>query len=190
MMDTLLFGLLNGLAGNWPLFDNIIRFLVNDYVIPTMLSLTLVGLWFSGREVYGRRRRQFAVIHAVAAVIIANILVKSLNLVIFRPRPFATLDVTLLFYRPTDSTLPSNPAAVAFAFAFAVYLHERQWGLALGVMAALFGLARVVAGVHYPLDVVAGALVGLAAAHIALRLPGLRLAARGVIRLGRRLLLA
>lgn len=188
-MDALVFQLLNSLVNNAPI-ATLTRFLVNDYVIPTALSLTLVALWFSGREVYGRRRRQFAVVHAVVAVVVANLLVKLLNLLIFRPRPFADLDVILLFYRPTDSTLPSNPAAVAFAFAAAVYLHERQWGLGMAVLAALFGLARVIAGVHYPLDIIAGALVGVVAAHLALRLPGLRLATRGIIRLGRRIMLA
>ena len=189
-MDLALFRLLNGLAGHWPWLDGLTRFLVNDYVAPTALSLALFSLWFSGSEVYGRRRRQFAVVQAVAAVLLANGLVKLLNLVLFRSRPFADLDVTLLFYRPTDSTLPSNPAAVAFAFAATVYLHERTWGLWMGVVAVLFGLARVVAGVHYPLDVVAGAGVGILAAHLAQRLPGLGRLARLAIYVGRRLLLA
>ncbi len=189
-MDRLLFLALNDLADNWPLLDATVRFLVNDYVIPTALSLILVALWFSGREISGRRRRQLAVVHAAFAVLLANLLVKLCNLVLFRPRPFADLDVNLLFYRPTDSTFPSNPAAVAFAFAAAVYLHERQWGIALGVLAGLFGLARVMAGVHYPLDVVGGAVVGIVAAHVALRVPGLRLTTRALIRVGRRLLLA
>lgn len=189
-MDVFLFDALNGLVGRWPWLDGGVRFLVNDYVVPTVLSLALLTLWFSGQGLYGRRRRQFAVVHAAVAVVLANLLVKLMNLAVFRPRPFAELDVNLLFYRPTDSTLPSNPAAVAFAFAFAVFLHDRAWGLAMVVVAALFGLARVVAGVHYPLDVVVGALVGLAAAWLALRLPGLGLLARSVIRAGRRVMLA
>lgn len=189
-MDTLLFSALNGLVGRHPALDALVRLLVNDYVIPTFLSLILIGLWFSGREPYGRRRRQFAVVHAVFAVLLANILVKLSNLVVFRARPFTDLDVNLLFYRPTDSTMPSNPAAVAFAFAAAVYLHDRQWGLSMALIAGLFGLARVIAGVHYPLDIVGGAVVGIVAAHIAQRLPGVRLVARTVIRTGRRFLLA
>lgn len=189
-MDGFLFDILNGQIGRWPWLDGTVRFLVNDYVAPTILALALVTLWFSGQGLYGRRRRQFAVVHAVVAVVMANVLVKLMNLVVFRPRPFADLDVNLLFYRPTDSTLPSNPAAVAFAFAFAVFLHDRTWGLAMAGVAALFGLARIMAGVHYPLDVAAGALVGLAAAWLALRLPGLGLLARGAIRAGRRLMLA
>ena len=189
-MDKFLFELLNGLIGKWVWLDALVRFLVNDYVVPTTLSLTLVGLWFSGGDLLGRRRRQFAVVHAFMAVLVANALVKLLNLVLFRPRPFADLEVQLLFYRPTDSSIPSNPAAVAFALAAAVYLHERQWGIGMGIVAALFGLARVMAGVHYPLDIVGGALVGIVAAHLALRVPGLGALARLTIRLGRRLLLA
>lgn len=189
-MDRLLFRLLNGLAGRWPWLDGLILFLVNDYVVPTALSLALLGLWFSGSEVYGRRRRQFAVVQAFVAVMVANALVKLCNLLLFRARPFTDLEVNLLFYRPTDSTLPSNPAAVAFAFAATVYLHERTWGLWMGLLAGLFGLARVMAGVHYPLDVVVGAGVGILAAHIALRVPGLGWLARSAIRVGRRFLLA
>ncbi len=189
-MDSLLFLVLNGLTARSAWLAEVVRFLVNDYVVPTALSLLLVALWFSGQTLQARERRQFAVIHAAVAVLLANVIVKAANMLFFRPRPFAEHDAQLLFYRPTDSTLPSNPAAVAFAFAAAVAVHEPRWGLVMAILATLFGVARVMAGVHYPLDIVAGALVGGVAAVLALRLPGLRWTARGLIHLGRRLLLA
>ncbi|MFN8482695.1 MAG: phosphatase PAP2 family protein [Anaerolineae bacterium] len=189
-MNTLLLLALNGLAAGSTPLSAAVRFLVNDYVVPTALTLLLVVLWFSGRTLGERERRQVAAIQAAAAVVLANVIVKAANLLFFRPRPFAEHDVHLLFYRPTDSTLPSNPAAVAFAFAAAVAVHEPRWGLAMAVLAVLFGAARVMAGVHYPLDIVTGALVGGAAAAIALRLPGLRWLAYRLITFARRLLLA
>ncbi len=189
-MDSLLFLVLNGVAARSALVGGVVRFLVNDYVVPAAISLVLIVLWFSGQTWQARERRQFAVIHAATAVLVANVLVKLANVLFFRPRPFAEQNVHLLFYRPTDSTLPSNPAAVAFAFAAAVALHEPRWGLAMGILAGVFGLARVMAGVHYPLDILAGALVGGVAAIVALHLPGLRRAARGLIHIGQRLLLA
>jgi undecaprenyl-diphosphatase len=80
-----------------------------------------------------------------------------------RERPFATLDdVHVLFYQPTDPSFPSNAASFAFAMAAGVFLVNRRWGLLIGVGAVLFSLARVIAGMHYPLDVVAGAALGIA----------------------------
>ena len=72
----------------------------------------------------------------------------------------------MLFYRPTDSSFPSNAAGVGFAVATAVFLRYRRIGLSLYALAFLWGFGRVYAGVHYPSDVIVGALIGVAAAFI------------------------
>lgn len=163
-LDLELFRLINGLAGRVGLIDTAMRLVVNEYLVPTTMSLILVALWFSSRE-----RNQRAVLHAVITLGLANAIVKLCNLVYFRPRPSADHEVNLLFYRPWDSSFPSNPAAVGFAFATAVWLHNRRVGGMMYVLAALFAFARVYCGVHYPSDVVAGALIAILSAYIVFR---------------------
>lgn len=168
-MDQALFQLLNGLAGRVPLLDGAMRLLVNDYFVPTTLLLLLLYFWFEGRTMADRELNQRAVIRVIAAFLVANAIVKACNLLYFRPRPFSTQEVHLLFYRPSDSSLPSNSAAVGFTFAAVIWQRSRNLGAIMGLLASLFAIARVYCGVHYPLDVISGALVGVFAAHLATR---------------------
>jgi len=168
-MDQALFQLVNGLAGRVPLLDGGMRLLVNDYFVPTTLFLLLIYLWFEGRTMADRELNQRAVIRAIAAFLVANAIVKACNLLYFRPRPFSTQEVHLLFYRPSDSSWPSNPAAVGFTFAAVIWQRNRNLGALMGLLASLFAIARVYCGVHYPLDVVSGALVGVFAAYVTSR---------------------
>jgi len=168
-MDQALFQLVNGVAGRVPPLDGGMRLLVNDYFVPTTLFLLLIYFWFEGATMADRELNQRAVIRVIAAFLVANAIVKACNLVYFRPRPFSTQEVHLLFYRPSDSSLPSNPAAVGFTFAALIWQRNRNLGAVMGLLASLFAIARVYCGVHYPLDVVSGALVGVFAAHLTAR---------------------
>jgi len=168
-MDQALFQLVNGLAGRVPLLDGTMRLLVNDYFVPTTLFLLLIYFWFEGKTIADRELNQRAVIQVIAAYLVANAIVKACNLVYFRPRPFSTQEVHLLFYRPSDPSWPSNPAAVGFSVAAVIWQRNRSLGAVMGLLASLFALARVYCGVHYPLDVVSGALVGVLAAHLTTR---------------------
>jgi len=168
-MDQALFQLVNGLAGRVPLLDGAMRLLVNDYFMPTTLFLLLIYFWFEGRTRADRELNQRVVIRVIAAFLVANAIVKACNLLYFRRRPFSTQEVHLLFYRPSDSSWPSNPAAVGFAFAAVIWQRNRNLGAVMGLLASLFAIARVYCGVHYPLDVVSGALIGVLAAYVTAR---------------------
>lgn len=162
-LDWALFQALNGLAGRWPAFDRLIQFLMNDYALTTGLSALLVVLWFRGHTPEEREADQKAVVYTIVALLVASAFVKGLNLAFFRLRPFTEHDVRLLFYHPSDSSLPSNSATIAFIFSVGALQRCRSLGF-LGVgMGVILGLSRVIGGVHYPLDIVAGALIGTGA---------------------------
>ena len=116
-LDWKVFQLLNGLAGRSHLLDTIVRLLVNEYVITTGLALVLMFLWFGAPNATVRAHNQRTVLYAAMTMVIANLLVKSMNLAIYRYRPFAENNVHLLFYRPSDSSFPSNAATVGFSLA-------------------------------------------------------------------------
>lgn len=168
-LDLKLFEMINSLAGRTAFLDAVMRLFVNEHFVPTTMSLILVARWFGGRTATDRERNQRAVLHAVMALGLANFIVKLCNLVYFRPRPFAAHEVNLLFYRPTDSSMPSNPAAVGFSFATAIWLHNRRIGIIMYLFAVLFSFARIYCGVHYPSDVFAGALIAILSAYFVFR---------------------
>lgn len=165
--DKALFQALNGLAGRWPLLDGLARLVVNDYLAPSALAMLLVWMWVRGETPRRRHADTAAVLNAVVAQFVANVTLKVVNLAYFRPRPFdADPSVNLLFYRPWDSSFPSNPATFAFAVATAIYLGDRRLGRWALAITALWTLARVFCGVHYPSDILAGAALGSLAAYL------------------------
>jgi undecaprenyl-diphosphatase len=190
--DSWLFQQINGFVGTFPLFDRFIATMVNEYFITVTMSLILLALWFVGGSAEGRLLNQKAVVYALLAEILANGIVKFSNLIYFRPRPFAAMPVKMLFYEPTDSSMPSNPAAVGFAFATGVWLVNRRAGVLLYALAILLSFARVYSGVHYPLDVVSGALIGIIGGLVAVALGRqfLNPVIEWIIGLGRRIYLA
>ena len=159
-LDTWLFIVINALSGRWPWLDALARLFLNDYFVPTLLAVLLTALWFEGSNQTVQQTNQRAVLVAALGTIMANSLLKISNLLYYRPRPFIYNEVKLLFYRPTDSSWPSNAAAIGFAIAAGVWFYNRAWGWGVLIIALLFGLSRIFGGVHYPLDVIAGAGLG------------------------------
>ena len=168
--DTELFLLINGFVGVAPFVDRVAQWVVSDYLMPIALALMLIFMWFIDRDPEVRVQRQLGVFVALAAMALSNSVVFILNFFYFRPRPFVDVDVSLLFYKPTDSSFPSNAVAAVFGLAFGIWGVNRRLGWFAIVAAGLYGLARVYAGVHYPLDILAGAAIAAVVTFLVFRL--------------------
>jgi undecaprenyl-diphosphatase len=189
LFDLPLFQMLNGLAGHTAAFDSTIQFFMNDYIVPTALVLTLLGLWFAGKP-SERATNQSVVLRALLAFALASVVLKLINEVYFRPRPFTDYKVTLLFYHPSDSSFPSNAATVGFSLGTGIWLRRKKWGAWMLALAAAMAVARVCGGVHFPLDIVAGAWLGGLSAWVVNRIVWLDGPIERVIQLAQRLTLA
>ncbi|MGW0564577.1 phosphatase PAP2 family protein [Streptomyces sp. NPDC003016] len=75
--------------------------------------------------------------------------------------------------RPDSSSFPSGHTAAAVGFTAAVAATCPGWGTACAVPAVAVAVERVHSGAHYPSDVAVGAVIGLAAAWLVRRAPGL-----------------
>jgi undecaprenyl-diphosphatase len=58
-------------------------------------------------------------------------------------------------------SFPSGHAAIFFAIATAVYLYNKKLGIWFFVVAILMGMARIFVGVHWPSDILGGAVIGI-----------------------------
>ncbi len=133
--------------------------------------LTAALLILSNR---GRRTGCSMVLAVLIALVVADLVMKPL---FCRERPCDLADFELLVSVPTTYSLPSGHTAMAFAPATVMFLRDRRAGTVALVFAALVGLSRMYLFVHWPTDVVVGALVGIASGYVAVPLTG-RAAAR------------
>jgi membrane-associated phospholipid phosphatase len=124
-------------------------------------------LWIGAAAVLfavGGRRGRRAALTGVAAIACTSAIVNlPMKLAGNRRRPDADAAGVPLARRvemPASASFPSGHSASAAAFASSVSQVVPALGLPLGVAAAAVGYSRVHSGVHYPGDVVAGAVVG------------------------------
>ena len=127
------------------------------------LFIVLVAGWFLvGWFRTGRIDRTGAAA-ALAAALLALLVNQVLGHVWDRPRPFVAEAGVIhqLVTHARDSSFPSDHAAAAFAIASVFLALRRRLGLVILALALLVSAARLYAGLHYPSDVAAGALVGI-----------------------------
>ena len=160
-LDTQMFSLIHGLAGQSPLLDWLIVFfaLYFPYLVVAGLLILLAAAEKSRRE-----KTQILLVAGGSAIVARLGAVELIRFFYHRPRPFTTFSSDPLF-SDTAWSFPSGHATFFFALATGVYLYNKRWGIAFFVAAALISIGRVIAGVHYPSDVVAGALIGAGIAY-------------------------
>jgi undecaprenyl-diphosphatase len=134
-------------------------------------GIAACGLWLLDEP-----RRPGVWRHATAAGLAAAALGLGANQLIAalwqRPRPYQDhpLGIVPLLSHTHDASFPSDHATAAFAIAFGVLFVVRRTGWLFVAWAALIAASRVLAGMHYPTDVLAGALIGLGSGFFAARL--------------------
>ena len=105
----------------------------------------------------------------VIAIALADWSSMAIKALVDRPRPpLRYAEPKTLVPVPHDASFPSGHAATSFAAATMLSLAFPRFAPALYVLAAAVAFSRVYVGVHYPLDVLGGALLGALVA-IALR---------------------
>ena len=147
-----------------------------------LFGVLAVGLWLlspPGDTVW--KRACAAGLSAAALGLFANQVISHLW---DRARPYeAHPSIIPLLPRSLDPSFPSDHATFAFAVAGATLAWRRGLGLVCLAMASIVGLARIYVGVHWPSDIVGGAVVGLTAGYAVSRcLPLLELPQRTLSR--------
>ena len=128
---------------------------------PWAASAALLSL-FGGQR--GRRAALYGIASITVSSAIVNVVMKPLS----RRRRPDRVAMGVIEERhvsmPSSTSFPSGHSASAFAFAAGVGHVMPAAGVALAVPAALVAYSRVHTGVHYPGDVIAGSLIGVALA--------------------------
>ena len=182
MLITMLDWLINPLNN----FDFYLFYLINvnmkNYILTLIMPLIseigvkeywilLCGLiYFIG----GKKAKKVAIL-CILAVVLSFFANEVLKIIFERPRPFVVhyginllADMGSTVFSPTDYSFPSGHTVVIFAVCT---IFGKKYGhlYLFMALACLVGFSRIYLGVHYPLDVIFGALFGISVSLLILR---------------------
>ncbi|MFH1780808.1 MAG: phosphatase PAP2 family protein [Candidatus Nealsonbacteria bacterium] len=159
-LDILIFQQINGLAGRWVFFDALGIFFA-QYVIYILGGAALLLF----------RKNLRKIVEAISAAVLAKFgIVELVRLFWLRPRPFVENSVNLLVKMVAEPAFPSGHASVCFALSFIVYYYNKKAGIVFFIAGFLVSIARVFVGVHWLLDILGGAVVGILAGWIVIKI--------------------
>ena len=125
------------------------------YILIALLFLFLI---------YNFKRYWKMVIEAGISAVLARLIVEIIRWFWYNPRPFMENNVNLILPYKATSSFPSGHAAFFFALSCSVYFYNKKAGILFFIASFFIVLARVFVGIHWPMDILAGALVGVISA--------------------------
>lgn len=156
-IDYQLFQFINNLVILCPILNPFMRFLAED--AEYLFYLGVIVYWFT-RSRNNRQMVAEAILSACAALGIGGII----SHFYYRDRPFVHHTVIQLIQHPANASFPSDHATGAFVIATAIWLFRKKEGTVWLILAAFVALSRIWTGVHYPLDVIVGSMIGMISA--------------------------
>lgn len=144
-----------------------------DFILPIITRLGNEGiLWILIAIAFliSKKYRTSGVKLAIAlllCLIIGNITLKPL---FARTRPFdINTEIELLITKPTDFSFPSGHTMSSFAAAIVIYNANKRMGIVAMILAVLIAFSRLYLYVHFPSDIIAGVIIGVINAIIAIK---------------------
>lgn len=102
--------------------------------------------------------------------IFSYLLAKISAMFIYDPRPFVTSHVQPLFPHTPDNGFPSDHTLLTTAIAAVIFAFNKRLGAFLFALALVIGLARILAHVHQPLDIISSVLIAVGMTLVSNRL--------------------
>lgn len=159
MNDTIFFSLHN-LTYKSELFDKMVVFFANDFLY-VVVFLAIFFLIFHRTKSFFRDGF-FVVLSGGVAWGLAYIIKNLLQ----TPRPFLVFTDIAPLIQESGFAFPSGHTAPLAAIAFAIFILNKKIGYIFIFCALLVGVSRVVAGVHFPIDILGGFILGAIVAYV------------------------
>jgi len=153
-IDYSIFYSMNRLAGENIYLGELVKFFAEYF---PYLVVCFLFLFILLNKKYFRM-----IIEALFAAVFARFgIVETIRFLHPRFRPFVNNNIHLLIDKIDQASFPSGHSAFFFGLATVVYFYNKKTGILFLFFAFLIAISRVFCGVHWPLDILAGAVVGI-----------------------------
>ncbi|HUY69730.1 MAG TPA: phosphatase PAP2 family protein [Candidatus Tyrphobacter sp.] len=161
--DLSLFNAFYSLALNLPYLDWLFVFLA-DYLIFAAVFILAYAIVLEKN----RKERFYHFFLGLLSVIFSwGVITQTIGFFYHRVRPFAALNIHSLISHPPTASFPSGHLAFFTPLVALAFLINKKLGVWFTVFAVLIGFARIAVGVHWPTDILGGAVIGLIGFYLA-----------------------
>ena len=173
-MNNSIFFFFYNLAHQSAAFDRLVVFTAIYFPVLILISISLYIFYKS--DIYQKNNFSLPVfkelmrngIIIIGPAFIAFVAATVLKEIIHLDRSFTQLETVLPLFNPNQEySFPSTHTAIFSALAFSIFFINKKIGYIFIFFALLIGLARIVAGVHFPYDILGGFVLGAALAVLA-----------------------
>lgn len=171
-MNSNIFYFLNNLAHQSDIFDQIVIFIAGPFGYFVTLFAIIFLLFHhdvlpskNPLKLFLLKWREIMIVFFAGCF--AWIIAQILKVIIQAPRPFEILqNANPLFLHGSMDSFPSGHATFFGAIAIGIFLSHKKVGYIFIFFAILIGFARIISGIHFPVDILGGYVLGLLIVYI------------------------
>lgn len=158
--DFIVFHWLHSWIGILPLFDWLFIFFAQYITYVVYGTVIFFFVWINKDHLKDSFKPIFFVF--LSAGIARFVVTELVHFMYYRPRPFVVFqNITQLVRHDSISSFPSGHAAILFAMATMLSFYYPKVSVWFFLVSILVGIARIAVGVHWPTDILGGALAGI-----------------------------
>lgn len=159
LVNNSLFFLIYNLHGKLEILDQLMIFGAKDLIF-IIFFLSIILAIFKGT------REKKALLIAILAIIMGEVLLFLIHLFFIEPRPFVTFNLTPLIGHIPDASFPSEHTTIMSVIAFSYLLYKSKFSWLFLIAMLWVGFSRIYVGIHYPLDILGGIVLGFISVYL------------------------
>ncbi|MCX6751941.1 MAG: phosphatase PAP2 family protein [Candidatus Nomurabacteria bacterium] len=164
-MNNQIFFFFYNLSHQSAFFDGVVNFFAVYFIYIVIISAFLFLFFYhkilpseNPLKEFINKWKEFVLICVSGGL--ALILSKILKILIHAPRPFDAFPQVHSLFTETGYAFPSGHTMIASAIAFSLFFTHKKAGYFFMFFALVIGLARIIVGVHFPIDILGGFVIG------------------------------